>query len=126
LPPPPSLALADKFAIVRSIGEECIQARMRTRALPRAQRACATARTLSRRRRALLCAAQEDELRNLLDKKPNPVAYDGFEPSGRMHIAQARAQRASASRDASCVLALTRHPPVATSPAGRDEGAECE
>lgn len=31
---------------------------------------------------------QEDELRNLLDKKPNPIAYDGFEPSGRMHIAQ--------------------------------------
>jgi tyrosyl-tRNA synthetase len=31
---------------------------------------------------------QEQELRNLLDKKPDPVAYDGFEPSGRMHIAQ--------------------------------------
>ena len=31
---------------------------------------------------------QESELRNLLDKKPNIVAYDGFEPSGRMHIAQ--------------------------------------
>ena len=32
---------------------------------------------------------QEEELRRLLEKKPNPVAYDGFEPSGRMHIAQA-------------------------------------
>lgn len=31
---------------------------------------------------------QPEELRNLLEKKPNPVAYDGFEPSGRMHIAQ--------------------------------------
>ena len=32
---------------------------------------------------------QEDELRNLLDKKKSGlVAYDGFEPSGRMHIAQ--------------------------------------
>ena len=31
---------------------------------------------------------QPEELRRLLDKKPNPVAYDGFEPSGRMHIAQ--------------------------------------
>lgn len=30
---------------------------------------------------------QEDELKNLLDKKPTPTAYDGFEPSGRMHIA---------------------------------------
>ncbi|GAX83687.1 hypothetical protein CEUSTIGMA_g11112.t1 [Chlamydomonas eustigma] len=29
----------------------------------------------------------EDELRRLLNK-PMPIAYDGFEPSGRMHIAQ--------------------------------------
>ena len=32
---------------------------------------------------------QESELRNLLDKKTSGItAYDGFEPSGRMHIAQ--------------------------------------
>ncbi|EAZ05586.1 hypothetical protein OsI_27802 [Oryza sativa Indica Group] len=31
---------------------------------------------------------QEDELLNLLQKKPVPICYDGFEPSGRMHIAQ--------------------------------------
>ncbi|MED6206740.1 hypothetical protein PIB30_029596 [Stylosanthes scabra] len=49
------LTLDQKFAIVRSVGEECIE---------------------------------EDELRNLLDKKPEPVCYDGFEPSGRMHIPQ--------------------------------------
>ncbi|ERN16938.1 hypothetical protein AMTR_s00057p00188300 [Amborella trichopoda] len=49
------LALDQKFDLVRSVGEECIQ---------------------------------EDELRNLLAKKKNPVCYDGFEPSGRMHIAQ--------------------------------------
>ena len=30
----------------------------------------------------------EPELRNLLQKKPNFILYDGFEPSGRMHIAQ--------------------------------------
>ena len=31
----------------------------------------------------------EEGLRNLLEKKPGrPVCYDGFEPSGRMHIAQ--------------------------------------
>jgi len=30
----------------------------------------------------------EDELKELLKKKKNPVAYDGFEPSGRIHIAQ--------------------------------------
>lgn len=31
---------------------------------------------------------QEDELKNLLAKKAAPICYDGFEPSGRMHIAQ--------------------------------------
>ena len=31
---------------------------------------------------------QDAELRALLANKPDPVAYDGFEPSGRMHIAQ--------------------------------------
>jgi tyrosyl-tRNA synthetase len=30
----------------------------------------------------------EPELEALLTNKPNPIAYDGFEPSGRMHIAQ--------------------------------------
>ncbi|KAJ3695392.1 hypothetical protein LUZ60_000769 [Juncus effusus] len=49
------MTVEEKFQLVRSIGEECIQ---------------------------------EEELRNLLAKKPNPICYDGFEPSGRMHIAQ--------------------------------------
>jgi len=31
---------------------------------------------------------QEEELRNLINNKPNIICYDGFEPSGRMHIAQ--------------------------------------
>lgn len=30
----------------------------------------------------------EDELKELLNNKKHPVAYDGFEPSGKMHIAQ--------------------------------------
>jgi len=30
----------------------------------------------------------EEELRGLLERKKNPVAYDGFEPSGQMHLAQ--------------------------------------
>lgn len=30
----------------------------------------------------------DEELKSLLKKKSKPVAYDGFEPSGRMHIAQ--------------------------------------
>ena len=49
------LTLDEKYALCRSLAEECIQ---------------------------------ENELLALLEKKPNPVAYDGFEPSGRMHIAQ--------------------------------------
>ncbi|KAI5679390.1 hypothetical protein M9H77_10340 [Catharanthus roseus] len=49
------MSVEEKFKLLRSIGEECIQ---------------------------------EDELMNLLAKKPLPICYDGFEPSGRMHIAQ--------------------------------------
>ncbi|KAM0029185.1 putative tyrosine--tRNA ligase [Helianthus debilis subsp. tardiflorus] len=49
------MSVEERFRIVRSIGEECIQ---------------------------------EEELLNLLTKKPQPICYDGFEPSGRMHIAQ--------------------------------------
>ena len=30
----------------------------------------------------------EQELKELLQTKTHPIAYDGFEPSGRMHIAQ--------------------------------------
>ena len=30
----------------------------------------------------------EEELAALLEKKKNPIAYDGFEPSGQIHIAQ--------------------------------------
>ncbi|GLU17712.1 hypothetical protein SLE2022_340680 [Rubroshorea leprosula] len=51
----PPMSTEEKFRIVRSVGEECIQ---------------------------------EDELFNLLAHKPEPICYDGFEPSGRMHIAQ--------------------------------------
>eukprot|EP01114_Cavostelium_apophysatum_P021578 TRINITY_DN7574_c0_g1_i1.p1 TRINITY_DN7574_c0_g1~~TRINITY_DN7574_c0_g1_i1.p1 ORF type:complete len:410 (+),score=117.89 TRINITY_DN7574_c0_g1_i1:36-1232(+) len=50
-----TLTAEEKFELMRSIGEECIQ---------------------------------ESELKTLLEKKPNPICYDGFEPSGRMHIAQ--------------------------------------
>lgn len=30
----------------------------------------------------------EEDLKELLEKKAHPIAYDGFEPSGRVHIAQ--------------------------------------
>ncbi|KAM5572454.1 hypothetical protein ABKV19_012487 [Rosa sericea] len=49
------LSLDERYDLLRSIAEECIQ---------------------------------EEELKNLLDKKAEPICYDGFEPSGRMHIAQ--------------------------------------
>ncbi|PNH11891.1 Tyrosine--tRNA ligase [Tetrabaena socialis] len=52
---PTGLTLDERFALARSVAEECIN---------------------------------DDELRALLKNKPLPVAYDGFEPSGRMHIAQ--------------------------------------
>ncbi|KAH8956572.1 hypothetical protein BDL97_07G046900 [Sphagnum fallax] len=64
VPAPPSssvetafsrMSLDEKYELVLSVGEECIQ---------------------------------KEELRNLLEKKVNPICYDGFEPSGRMHIAQ--------------------------------------
>src|SRR3990167_8493203 len=31
---------------------------------------------------------EESELYTLFETKKNPIAYDGFEPSGRIHIAQ--------------------------------------
>ena len=40
----------------------------------------------------------EDELRALLEAKPHPVAYDGFEPSGTIHIAQGVLRCISACR----------------------------
>ena len=53
---PQKMATAEeKFALIRSVGEEC---------------------------------TTEDELKNLISKKPVFNLYDGFEPSGRMHIAQ--------------------------------------
>jgi tyrosyl-tRNA synthetase len=82
-PPPPPAVLADprrytlwirayvtgraaaRFALVRSVGEECVQ---------------------------------EGELRALLAAKPHPVCYDGFEPSGRMHIAQGLLKAAYVNR----------------------------
>src|SRR5574341_768696 len=50
----------------------------------------------------------EEELRELLNKKKNPVAYDGFEPSGRIHIAQGllRAINVNKMTRAGCVFKM--------------------
>lgn len=45
------------------------------------------------RRCSAVCAnggecVQPEELRKLLETKAHPICYDGFEPSGRMHLAQ--------------------------------------
>ena len=53
-PAAPDPEVERRFALVRSVGEECVT---------------------------------DTELRSLL-KKPSFILYDGFEPSGRMHIAQ--------------------------------------
>ncbi len=34
-----------------------------------------------------------EEVKKLLERKENPICYDGFEPSGRMHIAQVLFQK---------------------------------
>lgn len=50
---------------------------------------------------------QADELRRLLANKPTaPVCYDGFEPSGRMHLAQGvlKAINVNKLTDAGCVF----------------------
>lgn len=44
------------------------------------------------------------ELRNLLAKKKDPVCYDGFEPSGRMHIAQVTSVKAAVDVEGSACI----------------------
>mmetsp|Transcript_20295 Transcript_20295/g.37709 ORF Transcript_20295/g.37709 Transcript_20295/m.37709 type:complete len:399 (-) Transcript_20295:495-1691(-) len=49
---------------------------------------------------------QESELRTIFDVKQHPIVYDGFEPSGRMHIAQGvmRAINVNKLTKAGCVF----------------------
>ncbi|PRQ53424.1 putative tyrosine--tRNA ligase [Rosa chinensis] len=51
---------------------------------------------------------RNEELRNLLHRKSEPIAYDGFEPSGRMHIAQGvlKAINVNKLTDAGCKVKL--------------------
>lgn len=58
-----------------------------------AKQALVNGLTIDERMKLILSVGEqcetEEGLRNLLEKKPTPpVCYDGFEPSGRMHIAQ--------------------------------------
>lgn len=47
-----------------------------------------------------------EDLKGLLENKPFPICYDGFEPSGRMHIAQGilRAINVNKLVDAGCIF----------------------
>ena len=49
---------------------------------------------------------QEDELKGLFESNPMPICYDGFEPSGRMHIAQGLLRAINVNRltKAGCVF----------------------
>ena len=49
---------------------------------------------------------QEDELKELFESNPMPICYDGFEPSGRMHIAQGLLRAINVNRltKAGCVF----------------------
>ncbi|XP_057851509.2 tyrosine--tRNA ligase 1, cytoplasmic isoform X2 [Cryptomeria japonica] len=73
--PTTGLSLDERFSLVRSVGEECIQ---------------------------------ESELLALLEKKKEPICYDGFEPSGRMHIAQGvmKAINVNKLTDAGCIMKI--------------------
>merc|ERR1719445_242293 len=44
----------------------------------------------------------EEELRSLLKTNPNPVSYDGFEPSGRMHLGQSILKAIHVNKMAKC------------------------
>ena len=45
---------------------------------------------------------QEEELYNLFNLKENIIAYDGFEPSGRMHLAQGILKAINVNKLTSC------------------------
>ena len=87
---PPASAMAAVAAAASSASSAASAASAAAAAVPRAYKAS----LLPLEARFELCRSvgeeciQAEELRALLDKRPHPVCYDGFEPSGRMHIAQ--------------------------------------
>lgn len=75
------------------------------------QIALANGMTIDERIELIMSVGEEchtaEGLRNLLEKKPSPpVCYDGFEPSGRMHIAQGIQKSVNVNKltDAGCTF----------------------
>ncbi|KAL8474483.1 hypothetical protein ACS0TY_031080 [Phlomoides rotata] len=91
--PSPQMSLKERFDMIRSIGEECIQEDELERLLANKPNLFAMT-DLNHLEECILLRSigeeciQEDELERLLANKPQPICYDRFEPSGRMHIAQ--------------------------------------
>jgi tyrosyl-tRNA synthetase len=86
-------AAADKRDVNRADGDESAEVAVAAAAAGVQEIALVNGLTLEQRMDLILSVGEEcttaDGLRTLLVKKPSPpVAYDGFEPSGRMHIAQ--------------------------------------
>ena len=78
-------ATAPAWARNRARSRYCLPPLPPAQQLPLERRVELCARVASDHKEGLL---SRKELEQLLRDCPNPVAYDGFEPSGRMHIAQ--------------------------------------
>jgi tyrosyl-tRNA synthetase len=86
-------AAADKRDVNRADSDESAEVAVAAAAAGVQEIALVNGLTLEQRMDLILSVGEEcttvEGLRTLLVKKPSPpVAYDGFEPSGRMHIAQ--------------------------------------
>jgi len=72
-------------------------------------------------------SSEAKALRNLLAKKATLVAYDGFEPAGRMDIGQVRYRLFSTPEKSMKWMSCSQFPANhSTASAGPSEGALCQ